>query len=179
MLLHGLGEPGHDLQVVSCWTPNDDIVLTSGYSKDLGMCTWKCGGGKAGSKEGGKPQSAAKLVAAAHGLWTALQVSVMRMQYLGNARTWGSRSQRCHTVWGEPGQDLRVVRGQAMNNAFSDIVLTSGYAGGLGNVPMEVWGRRGKAARRGEALWCCKASWHCTWAVDCTTSISKAHMVSG
>ena len=44
-------------------------------------------------------------------------------------------------VWGEPGQDLQVVRGQAMNNAFSDIILTSGYAEGLGNVPMEVWGR--------------------------------------
>ena len=116
------------------------------------MRTWKCGGGEEGGEEGGKPQSAAKPVAAARGLWTALQVSVMRMRYLGNARTWGSRSRRRHTVWGEPGQDLRVVRGQATNNAFSDIVLTSGYAERLGNAPMEVWGRRGKAARRGEAL---------------------------
>ena len=33
------GEPGQDLRIVSCWTPNDalrDTVLTSGYAKGLG-----------------------------------------------------------------------------------------------------------------------------------------------
>ena len=35
-LSHGLGEPEQDLQVVSRWTPNDDIELTSGYAKGLG-----------------------------------------------------------------------------------------------------------------------------------------------
>ena len=55
--LHGLGEPGQDLRVVSRWTPNIDIVLTSVYSKGLRMRTWKCGGGEEGGEEGGKPQS--------------------------------------------------------------------------------------------------------------------------
>ena len=109
------------------------------------MHTWKCGGGEEGGEEGGKPEGAAKLVAAARGLWTTLQVSVMRMWYLGNAHTWGSHSRRRHTVWGRPGQDLRVVRGQAPNNAFSDIVLTSGYAESLGNAPMEVSAGREEA----------------------------------
>ena len=34
-LLQGLGEPGDDLRVVSRWTPNDDIELTSRYAKGL------------------------------------------------------------------------------------------------------------------------------------------------
>ena len=45
------------------------------------------------------PQGASKPVAAARGLWTALQASVIRMQYLGNSRTWGSHSRSRHTVW--------------------------------------------------------------------------------
>ena len=35
-LLHGLGEPGQDLRVVSRWMPNDNTELTSGYAKGLG-----------------------------------------------------------------------------------------------------------------------------------------------
>ena len=42
---------------------------------------------------------------------------------------------------GKPGQDVRVVRDRALNNALNDIVLTSGYAEGHGNAPMEEWGR--------------------------------------
>ena len=37
--LPGLGKPGQDLRVVSCWTPNDalkDTVLTSGFAEGLG-----------------------------------------------------------------------------------------------------------------------------------------------
>ena len=33
--LHSLGKPGQDLQFVSHWTPNNDIILTSGYAKGL------------------------------------------------------------------------------------------------------------------------------------------------
>ena len=51
--LHDLGKPGQDPRVVIRWRPNDDMVLTSGYSKGLGMRTWKCGGGEEGSEEGG------------------------------------------------------------------------------------------------------------------------------
>ncbi len=39
---------------------------------------------------------------------------------------------------GEPGQDLRVVRDRAPNDTLNDTVLTSGYADGLVNAPMEV-----------------------------------------
>ena len=152
--------------------PSVISYLPLGMPRALGMRPWRC-------RQGGrKPQGASKPVAAARGLWTALQASVMRMQYLGNSRTWGvapgvvTRSGR---AWARYSNCQRL----GPNDAFNDIVLTSGYAGGLGNAPMEVWGRRGKAARRGEALQCCKASWRRAWAVDCTTSISKVHTVSG
>ena len=42
---------------------------------------------------------------------------------------------------GKPEQDIQVVRDQALNDTLNDIVLTYGYAKGLGNAPMEVWGR--------------------------------------
>ena len=100
----------------------------------------------------------------------------MLMQYLGGACTWGGESlmESSHRL-GEPGQDIRVVRDQAPNDTLNDIVLTYGYAEGLRNAPMEVWG--GEERQRGGG--CYKASCCHAWAVDCTTSISEAHTVSG
>ena len=45
---------------------------------------------------------------------------------------------------GKPGQDLQVVSHQALNNTLNGIVLTSGYARELENVPMEMWGQQGR-----------------------------------
>ena len=55
------------------------------------MRPWRCGSGEERRRGGGKPYGAAKPVGVARGLWTALQASVRRIQYLGNARTWRSR----------------------------------------------------------------------------------------
>ena len=78
--------------------------LPLGMLKTLGMRSWRCGGGEEGGEEGGQIQGAAKLVAAARGLWTALQASVRRMRYLCNARTWGRRSRSRYTVWASLGK---------------------------------------------------------------------------
>ena len=80
---------------------------------------------------------------------------------------------------GEPGQDLRIVRDQGLNNASNDTVLTFRYAKGLDNASMEVWGAARKATRTWEAPGCCKAGRCRTWTVDCTTGFSDAHAVSG
>ena len=80
---------------------------------------------------------------------------------------------------GEPGQDLRIVRDRGLNDASNDTVLTFGYAEGLDNASMEVWGAARKATRTWEAPGCRKAGRRRAWTVDCTTGFSDAHAVSG
>ena len=110
-----------------------------GMQKALGMHPWRCGAGR----KGGEEEGATKPAAIARGLWTALQASVRRILYLGNACTWASR---LHGL-GEPGQGHQVVSCWTMKDTLKDIVLTFGYAKDLGNAPVEVWGWQGR--RRG------------------------------
>ena len=94
-----------------------------------------------GSEEGGKEGEPRGCCKAGHcRAWTvdyttgfsdAHAVSGWRT-YLGESLLESSHS------LGEPEQDFRVVRDWAPNNALNDIVLTYGYAKGLGNAPMEV-----------------------------------------
>jgi hypothetical protein len=71
-VVNRLGEPGQGLRIVSRWTPNDDIILTSGYAKGLGNAHIEVWGRLGRQRGGGKPRGATKLVAVAR---TALQAS--------------------------------------------------------------------------------------------------------
>jgi hypothetical protein len=64
---------------------------------------------------------------AARGLWVGPQASTRRMRHLCNVRTWAGCSWGRHEVRQSLGKDFKLY------NAFNNVVLTSGYAGGLGN----------------------------------------------
>ena len=163
---HGLGEPEQDLQVVRDQGLNDaynDIVLTFGHAEGLDNASMEVWG--VARKAVRRWEAPGCCKAGRRCVWTvdctmgfsdAHAVSGWRT-YLGESLLESSHS------LGEPEQGIRVVRDQAPNDAVNDIVLTYGYAKGLGNAPMEVWGQRGRW--QGGRIQGYKAGCHCGWTV--------------
>ena len=150
-LSHGLGEPEQDLRIVSHQAQKDtlnDIVLTSGYAEDLGMCSWRCEGSEEDGEEGGR--SKAEMCCA----WTvghATSISEVYLISLSHMYMRETLPELSHSL-GEPEQDLCVVSHWALNDTLRyHTYSTSGYAEGLGNAPMEVWGRQGGGKLQGAA----------------------------